>query len=499
MQSDVILSVVVVGREATPSGAAIQGLDSSLAGQGVEVLPIAAIPSPSHGHRDDNASCSNQISKSSLLVELRSALSQARGEWIVVLGRDENLLESSVDGLLAELRGSVPSLRHARVLLRNPERTAQEEIGGVPSCPHASMLRWWRVAEIPQPGALFIRRALLAHVLDRASSAERFNRYEIGVIASRGSHSVALPLCSTEGVFTPEGAALAERERIRATQSAIAELSRSEQAELWRDYYGWCAAGRGRQFTPIMLPQTRAQAQGLASMLGDCKRSMFEALWFVYRDIEQSKQAAVRLAKWGLLSQDDEPGQSTGDLYKGVAAHLLSELRRRRVESVVCVSEHLGKSPAPTLARFLRDAGEFGVAISAVSTRSNDDRRVVANLAQRGLLGWIRNVRSTSDTSDATAIVKLAGRALDEAQASIDCVTVSGDDPFLEREISFFAQRIPGPFQVVIYGQLSTESLSRARRAVERHKGCSLVSSEEGLVVLNCGEFAESGSPTVTQ
>ena len=486
MNSGVALCLLIVGRREGLTPRAREALSSLSGYPEVEAIFVDTAEC-TDGAPLPNGVLSFDGSQCSYGEGVAMGLSKTSAEWLVLLEPEEHLQIETLTALLTELKSSSQSLRHARVMLHNPEETAHEEIGGVPSCSFATMLRWWKIGNIPHPSAIFIRRALLAHILEQVTFPERLGRYGIAVMAARGGASVAIPLCSSMAIFTPERAKLAERDRIRGTQLEITQLSSFEQSNLWRDYYEWCANSNGIHFTPVMLPQSRAQAQGLATMLGTTQRSMFEALWFVYRDVETSKQAALLLTRWGLITADNDTELATSDGYKELGSYLATELHKRDIKNLLVVNDHLEAGPAPMIARILRDMDKFDVSISAVSRTQKDDRRIVASLARGGLLGWIRSVKPSSEVAQAGSLQRLLRRAVDEFDGRFDCVIVASDDPRFEMEVSSVSQRVAHPFSLVVYGEQGADALSRVQKALGPHIECSISVTKKELMVFECG------------
>jgi hypothetical protein len=491
MNSGVTLCLLIVGRPEDLTPRAREALSALGAYPEVEAIFVDTAESPD-GAPLPNGVLSVNGSRCSYGECVAMGLSKTSAEWLVLLQPEEHLQIGALAALLTELRSSSQSLRHARVMLHNPEETAREELGGAPSCSLATMLRWWRISDIPHPSAIFIRRALLAHTHEQVTFPERLGRYGIAVMAARGGASVAIPLCSSMAIFTPESAKVAERDRIRGTQLEIIQLSSLEQSNLWRDYYEWCANSNGIHFTPIMLPQSRAQAQGLATMLGTTQRSMFEALWFVYRDVETSKQAALLLTRWGLITDDNATELATSKGYKELGSYLATELHKRPMKNLLVLNDHLEAGPAPMIARILRDMGRFDVSISAVSRNQKDDRRIVAFLAQRGLLGWIRSVKPLSAVAQAGSVQRLLRRAVDEFDGRFDCVIVPSEDSRFEMEVSCVAQKLAIPFSLVVYGEQGADPLSRVKKALGPHIECSISVNKKDLVIFECGNPSQS-------
>ena len=490
MNSGIALSVLIVGQRDRLTPRSLESLKALRSFNEIEAIFVDSYPLSEGPPLPDGVLALEGV-QGSYFDHLQRGLLKARGEWVVMLNTDEHLQVNALKALLVELEASTQSLRHARVLLHNPEDSAREELSGAPSCSFATMLRWWRITEVPHLSGLFIRRSVLTHVLEQVSVPERFGRYTAAVLASKGGASVALPLCSSMAVFTPQSAEVAERDRIRGVQLEIAELSPLAQSDLWREYYEWCVHSTATLFTPIMLPQTRAQAQGLAAMLGKSKRSIFEALWFVYRDVETSKQAALLLTKWGLIADDNGPVVGASDAFKRLGSYLATELNHREIDNVLVVNEDIAASPASMIARLLKDLDKFGVSVCAVSRKHVDDRGLIAGLAHRGLLGWIRSIRPSSENTEGGGLQRLLGRAVDENAGKIDCVVVASDDPLLEQEVSCLSQRIQNPFSLVIHGPEVAGTLSRVQSALGPYLSCALTVSEEGLAVIECGHKVE--------
>lgn len=292
--------------------------------------------------------------------------------------------------------------------------------------------------------------------------------------------------------------------RLDVIRQEISVHSLHEQSTLWRDYYISRLTESHRHTTPTILPYSAAQAHALASLLGEVKIPMAEVLWTLYQDIPLSMRAVIYLSCWSSIT-------SVGSVELSRSAHdaplrniLSEELKNDPATNILLLAQNLTDSPLASLVQLLRDKGQHGTTLYAVSYNEEEYRPLFADLAHRGLLGWIRPAITTklrplmpdgqqpSDTliNDFNLAQRIPQRTLtpilDNSQNTLDYVIGHIDDPFITAEVSHLAENVTSPHSIILLGRITASTLGPIEATIRRYRQVASINSHSEVTVVRC-------------
>jgi hypothetical protein len=322
--------------------------------------------------------------------------------------------------------------------------------------------------------------------------------------ATRCCSSSELKVTAAATCTTEQDPFAEEIERIDTVRQEISAHSFHEQWLFWLDYYRSCLTEPQIHKTPPLLPYTAAQAQALAFMLGEIKAPMAQVLWKLYQDVSSSKRAVMYLSSWSSIAGSDSTALSGSQHDASLSAALRTELREATTPSILLLAQNLSNSPLRAIAKLLRDEGRHGATIYTVSFNDEEYRWLFADLAHRGLLGWIRpaivtkvlpnmegdQVPSESLVNEFNLTQRIPQRALapilENSQSKIDCVVASVDDPFLTAQVSHLAENITSQLSFILVGPITASTLGPVETIIRKHRQASSMSSRAGVTIMRC-------------
>ena len=443
---------------------------------------------------------------------LEEALRQTNGEWVVLLRPDEFLLSESLSQLLTSLQTSVHGIRHGSTSLVTKDDATTSLHHGAPECSYPLIARWWLTALHPHSSALFMRRALIHKALQITSHHHRLTRYGLALGLTRCCPSKALDLC-TSGAYLDRGNHIdTEQESVSIIRQEITVHSAPEQAALWRDYYISRLTEAPLHKLPALLPHSKPQAQALASLLAESNAPMAQILWNIYQDIRLSKQAVIYLSKWSSITETGATVANASQNHAPLKERLCEEFQSTRggVRNILLLSENLSGSPLATVAQLLREQGKNGATLYTVSYNEDEYQNIFADLASRGLLGWIRpaiakkmrprlengQLPSESFINQFNISHRMPQRSLapvlEDTQGAVEYVIAHIDDPFICAELAHLAEHVTSSHTIVIQGHLAASKIGAIEESIRRHRPLESMSSHGEITVIKCGEFPTS-------
>jgi hypothetical protein len=500
-----LLSVVIIGdssNAALSSDALIQTLNLIPTIDAVAVS-AARVAVPNAGAHVDAAI--GEANPHGFRECLQEGLEQTTGEWICVLQPGESLVTSSTAQLVASLRESVYGVRHGWMSLVSEDGSVSTIHQGAHECSYPLLARWWLTHLHPHPSALFMRRALVHKALQLTAHHPQLTRYALALALTRCCPSTTLGLCTSSTHVTRRDLGADEPGRLSIVRKELALHSIPEQAALWRDYYISRLTEASLHTVPALLPHSKSQAQALASLLGESNVPMSQVLWNIYRDIGLSKRAVVYLSKWSSITENGTAAPPSSRSEAMLKQALIEDLEGKKgVKSLLLLAENLTGGPLTTIAQTLREKGKNGTTLYTVSYNEEEFQHLFADLAHRGLLGWVRpaiarklrpilengqnapeSVINEFNISQEIPQRSLAP-VLDDTQGSLDCIIAHIDDPFTSTELAHLAEHVRSPHTIVLQGQLTASKIGPIESLIRRHRKLISMTANDELTIVEC-------------
>jgi hypothetical protein len=349
-----------------------------------------------------------------------------------------------------------------------------------------------------------MRKALLVRALHNASHHATLSRYAVALGATRCCSSEALDLYTSTATLSGLNKGADETTRLDIVRQEISVHSLPEQSSLWRDYYISRLTEPQLHTTPTLLPYSAAQAYALASLLGEIKMPMAEALWSLYQDIPLSKRAVMYLSCWSSITSTTSTALSGSQQDAPLRELLCEELKHDPTTKILLLSQNLTQSPLASLLQLLRDEGRHGATLYTVSYNEEEYRPLFADLAHRGLLGWVRPAIATKlrpSTAEEQATTETSidhftieqrmpqralGPILDNSQSNLDYIIAHVEDPFLTAEVSHLAENVKSPYSILLLGRITASTLGPIEASIRRHRQVTSMVSHGEVTVVRC-------------
>ena len=440
---------------------------------------------------------------------ITEALRRTTGDWVLLMQPNEFLLSDSLPQLLMTLQASVEGVRHGSTALVHEDGSSNSRHHGAPECAYPLLGRWWLHSLHPHPSALFMRRPLALKALELTAHHHKFTRYGLALGITRCCPSTALNLCTSSAPFDQLNSSEEERERVVIVRQELSLHSIPEQGALWRDYYISRLTEAPLHRLPALLPHSRAQAHALASLLGGSTPPMGEVLWNIYRDIGLSKEAVVYLSKWSSITENGTAAPSTSRHDVLMKKTLSDEFQRKStgVNNILLLTENLSNSPLATVAHLLREQGKKRTTLYTLSYNEDEYQNIFADLAHRGLLGWIRpaiakklrprlengqqppeSFISQFNISHQVPQRSLAP-VLEDTQGCLDYVIADIDAPFISAELEHLAEHVKNSHTIVLQGQLTASKIGPIEESIRRHRPLESMISHGEITIITCGAY----------
>jgi len=504
MEDKIVLSVVIVGDGSGITPYLRASLEAMSTTRGVEALFIATdvqdgLPNVPAPH------CSIIPAAGWSFREcITRALEHMKGDWVVILHPHESLLPESFDQLVKTLQGSTHGVRHGNTTLVDEYGNVKSHLKPEQECTYPLLARWWLNAIHPHESALFMRKHLVVRALHNTDHHNILTRYAISLGTTRCCSSKGLGFSASTAPFNNGDTTNSEVVRLDVIRQEITVHSLLEQSTIWRDYYISRLTEAHRHTTPTLLPYSRAQAHALASLLGEVKIPMAELLWKLYQDISLSKRAVVYLSCWSSITSVGA-AKLSGSPHDAPLRDLLSEeLKNETTTNILLLTQSLTESPLASLVQLLRDEGRHGATVYTVSYNEDEYRPLFADLADRGLLGWIRPAITTklrppmpegqqpSDTliNEFNLAQRIPQRTLtpilDNSQNTLDYVIGHIDDPFITAEVSHLAENVTSPHSIILLGRITASTLGPIEATIRRYRQVASINSHSEVTVVRC-------------
>jgi len=504
MEDKIVLSVVIVGDGSGITPCLRASLEAMSTTRGVEALFINTevqdnspkVPAPQ---------CSIIPGAGLSFREcIAQALDRMKGDWVVILQPQESLLPESLEQLVKTLQGSTHEVRHGNTTLVDDDGNVKSHLEPEQECTYPLLARWWLNAIHPHESALFMRKHLVVRALHNTDHHNILTRYAISLGTTRCCSSKGLGFSASTAPFNNGDTMNREVVRLDVIRQEITVHSLLEQSTIWRDYYISRLTEAHRHATPTMLPYSAAQAHALASLLGEVETPMAELLWKLYQDISLSKRAVVYLSCWSSITSVGS-AKLPGSPHDTPLRDLLSEeLKNETTTNILLLTQSLTESPLASLVQLLRDEGRHGATVYTVSYNEDEYRPLFADLADRGLLGWIRPAITTKlcppmpeGQEPSEALITAFNLAqnipqrtltpiLENSLNTLDCVIGHVDDPFLSAEVSHLAENVKSPHSIVLVGRITASTLGPIEATIRQHRKITSMTSHNHITVVRC-------------